>query len=197
MTVGPNKGRICGLSGARCRHSDVYCSICGKQFRTQCGRTRHMRYCRNADDMQVLMRKIDDLRAEMRDSIQTIKTSQEVLHRDLLDIKDIPPSCIAFIVDQNYYSRPQDSMNDTDFFKRAYLQGPVDEYPIACRDTDHFRFADSSNRLIDDKLHSVVVSGAQRVCLIHSNELIQRRLDGKASEEDLDTIGGALQEITE
>jgi hypothetical protein len=62
-----------------------------------------------------------------------------------------------------------------DVINKLYLEGNIPtDYPIACRDRDHFRYIDSDHRLVDDKgghgISNIVTAGVKDALISAANE---------------------------
>jgi hypothetical protein len=75
--------------------------------------------------------------------------------------------------------------------KKLYLEGrdPM-QYPIACRDSNHFRYLGADSRIIDDRggeaIGNIVTDRVQKAVLLAINEMIAAGIDDE--EVDTDTL---------
>lgn len=78
-----------------------------------------------------------------------------------------------------------------DIINKLYLEGVAPaNYPIACRDNDHFRFANAERKIVDDvggrSLANHVSNGLLNTFLIASNELIAKQMSRQTEITDDD-----------
>ena len=125
---------------------------------------------------QVLLKKIEKLEREL----EVVKQTPAVQHHhwnivlgtsffDELVMKMGRDRAISFLSGIAQDGKP------VDVISKLYLEGnDPTNYPIACRDRDHFRYIDSDHRLIDDKgghgLSRIVTSGVHDALILAASE---------------------------
>lgn len=128
----------------------------------------------------ILLEKIEELQRELEVVKQTPAVQVQHHHWNIvlgmnffdeLVLKMGKDRTIKFLSGIAQEGKPVDVIN------KLYLEGtsPTD-YPIACRDTDHFRYIDSDHRLIDDKggheISKIVTSGVQDALVLAAKEVL-------------------------
>lgn len=96
---------------------------------------------------------------------------------------------INFLSDMAAHGTP------VDLISKLYLEGrdPAD-YPVACRDKDHFRYINSEKRIIDDKgghsISKLVSAGVRDALITAANEHSAGAIEGNTDEDE------EIEEIT-
>lgn len=210
ITRGKNKGMACCEVNRKCRHKNIECPHCGVHFTVETSYSRHMTTCKGGDKQRVepirrmRARNESDTRnakSPARSSVTPTELMQKIekLEKELEQVKNKPTTVNhwSIVIGGNFYDElvskmGQDdtvhfltSIADTktplDVISKLYLEGNApDDYPIACRNHDHFRYINSDHRIVDDKgghnISKIVRSGVHDALIHAANAAIREQV---------------------
>ena len=125
----------------------------------------------------ILMEKIQKLEQEL----ETVKNKTTTVHHWIVMGGNFYDDLVTKMGGRdhavNYLASVASEGKPIDIISKLYLEGKSPEnYPIACRDEDHFRYMDSDHQLVDDigghSIKKVVTSGIHDALVLSKNILI-------------------------
>lgn len=210
ITKGINKGRLCKDMNRWCKHKKVFCDKCKRTFSYQHSYNAHacmtaktkVRIKVNAKtktqpaaptplealDTMELKNMVHQLRGE----IDEIRKQPKVQINNLTVITDdIFNRIVSQMGEQEGVKFLLDSLNNEaeclNIVDKVYLNGrDKNQYPIACKDNNHFRFMGPDYDVVDDiggdLIVSKITSSVQNACLKASADLIHEHVEGNETE---------------
>lgn len=189
ITKGQNTGKKCFEVNRWCKHYKTTCKRCGKQFMYRHSYESH-RCTQNKIRVSVKKKQNPDqseifrLISQLQKEVQELKQQPRVLIDNLTVITDdIFSKMSSEMGTENAIKFLMEALrSDTeclDIVDRVYLNAPdPNQYPIACKDLDHFRFLGPNSDIVDDIGGKIIVSklteSVQNAMIQASSQLMQR-----------------------
>lgn len=87
--------------------------------------------------------------------------------------------------------------NVVDITKKLYFDGKIpDQYPVACRESHHYRFLNESREIVDDhggtQINKLIINTMRDAMISATNATIKDQLDGKPIYNDIGTMQNQL-----
>ena len=216
ITRGKNKGKTCSEVNKQCRHCNMSCPHCGTNFTIETSYYRHINSCRdlvtpksvkdyitNRKKVKIGVKQNTHAMSEL--SGRMLLQKIENLEKELEKVKNQPTTIHQWniVLGSNFYEELVSKMgkadaisfltsiavqgNGIDVIRKLYLENSApDDYPIACQNTDHFRYIDSDHQLVDDKggqsIGRLVSSGIHNAIILAANEMISQQVAGDTNE---------------
>lgn len=201
LSQGKNKGLMCGQVNNRCRHHNNVCDACGKNLATDTSLINHRKICTLSKkirpniakrttnrDLKELEQRLENLLDEKIKSVEkvTINNNNTINHTvnntvniNLTTIGSTDAlqnlvermgqkEALTFLLNITTSSRNQ----LMSIMEQMYLTGDPNNYPIANKDGNIFRFRDIDQRIIHD-------IGGKKIAKLSSN--IHRNLYASAA----------------
>lgn len=226
ITRGKNKGKLCKNVNKTCRHQTIQCPNCGEDFsykhtysshtricmanrRTEQNDKRKITYIKKRNEHSEILERLHNLEQENKDLKNKVKKVSEqprninnivVMGTDFfqeLASKIGKDSAVKFLSTTATAGKP------IDVIEKLYLEGkdPMN-YPIACRNEDHFRYlsndSNGHSKLVDDRggaiIGDLMMDRLRNAFLMAANELISKQVDS-GIEDDKEALR-SVQNIT-
>lgn len=200
ITKGANKGKMCKDVNRWCKHKKMQCADCKRTFSYQHSFNAHQ--CsvpkpkvqirvgiksKTQLEQQRETQELKNMVHQLKDELDEIKKQPKVQINNLTVITDdIFNKVISQMGEREGVKYLLDSLdNDVECLNivdKVYLAGKdKNQYPIACRDKNHFRFLGPNSKIIDDVNGDLIVSkltnSVQNAFLKASADLIQGHID--------------------
>jgi len=198
---GQNTGKKCSEVNRWCKHSKKTCPACGKEFMYKHSFSGHQ--CKRSKVNVTVKRKKKEPVNQLHDkkSVAALHNMVRMLQKEVKELREQPTIHIdnVTVITDDIFSKMSSEMgcenavkflmeamaSETeclDVVNKVYLSGPnPDQYPIACKDRDHFRFLGPGSNVIDDRGGKLIVSklteSVQNAMIKASSELIDKYND--------------------
>lgn len=204
---GQNMGRKCCEVNRWCKHFKKVCTNCGKEFMYKHSYNSHQ--CKRSKVSVAVKKKsrssmpVSPVHRDTTDKegVAALHNMVKMLQREVKELREQPKIHIdnVTVITDDIFSKMSSEMgcenavkflmeamaSDTeclDVVNKVYLSGPdPDQYPIACKDRDHFRFLGPGSSVIDDRGGKLIVSklteSVQNAMIKASTELIDKYND--------------------
>lgn len=196
ITRGKNKGKMCKNINRTCRHKKITCQKCGVEFSYRHTYVAHL--CNSDFGSKLELRpkpkvKVTPTISNLERRLEILESQNRSLESRVERAEQRPPSINNIVVIGNdFYSELVDKVGREDAIRyltsaatckpievidKLYLEGkdPMN-YPIACKNTNHFRYLNSESKIIDDRggdsIGNLVTNQLQNAILMAINEAI-------------------------
>lgn len=218
ITRGKNKGKMCRDVHRTCRHQNIQCPNCGEEFSYKHTYTTHSRACAPNSGRKKKAHIIK--KKQLLDRIHTLEQRNKHLEDKVSKVENEPRSINNIMVIGNDFFQELTAKigkeNAVEFLSSAAVTGkPIDvidklylegkdpmHYPIACRNTDHFRYlSGDGEQVVDDRggaiIGDVMVNRLRNAFLMAANELIHKHISGSGPDidQDSDSSGGGEEDL--
>jgi hypothetical protein len=214
---GRNKGKVCKDVNKTCRHQNMQCENCGEIFSYKHTHSAHMKLCAPHKRKTTVVKKYDDdedmSQPAIIERLKKLEHQNQVLKNQVQQVADQPRSIHNIMVIGNdffqeliakigkqraieFLSSTASAGKPIDVIGKLYLEGKEpNNYPIACRDEDHFRYLSHDDKggrkVVDDRggviIGDIMMNRLQNAFLMAANELITNHVDG-GIESDRDVL---------
>lgn len=212
ITKGANKGKMCKDVNRWCKHKKIQCSNCKRVFSYQHSFNAHQcsiskpkvqirvdvkskaAKCKPSlsEEQQRETQELKNMVHQLKDELDEIRKQPKVQINNLTVITDdIFSKVISQMGEREGVKFLLDSLDDEveclNIVDKLYLSGKdKNQYPIACRDKNHFRFMGPNSKVVDDVNGDIIVSkltnSMQNAFLKASADLIKGHIDDNATE---------------
>ena len=200
IVKGPNKGKMCKDVNRWCKHKSIVCNECQHTFKYQ--HTFNAHVCtasKTKVKVKIKPKPVDNETKELKqlvnklqDELAEIKKQPKVQINNLTVITDdIFGQIVGEMGKKEGVKYLLDSLDRDaeclDIVDKVYLNGKdKNQYPIACKNENHFRFLGPNYKVVDDIGGDLIVSkitnSVQNAFLKASADLIQDHIQGDQTE---------------
>lgn len=208
ITRGKNKGKLCKDINRICRHHKIVCTVCGEVFSYKHTHAAHIRICAGRKKIHPQRRQTDELQQGIQERLDELEKRNKILESKVLNVEKQPRNINNIVViGTDFYQELVEKIGKDqaidfltvsapmDVISKLYLDGkdPMN-YPIACKDSDHFRYLDDNSSVVDDHggrvISDIVIKRIQNAFLMVTNELINESVE---QDKDYHASGMVLQ----
>ena len=187
ITKGNNKGKICKDANKWCKHKRVYCEFCKRTFSYQHSYNGHICVNHKSrfpgppapppEKIKILLKPVAPV-APVASETQELKEMMYQLKNEINEIRNQPKVLInnLTVISDDIFTKVVTQMGEQEGVKflldsflhegeclnivdKLYLSGKdKNEYPIACRGNNHFRFLGPNRNVVDDVGGELIVS---------------------------------------
>ena len=207
ITKGLNKGNLCKNVHRWCKHKSIVCPMCYHSFRYQ--HTYDSHTCElSRVKLRISVKPKNESQDQSRSHIETLELKQMVskLQNELEEIKNQPKVQInnLTVITDDIFGKMVGQMGQDDAIRflldslaneseclsvvdKVYLTASdKNQYPIACKNNNHFRFLGPNLKIVDDIGGDLIVSkltnSVQNAFLKASANLIEGYVNGGETE---------------
>jgi hypothetical protein len=215
ITKGPNKKKLCRDVHRWCKHKSISCSTCHHSFRYQhtydthtCESSTRLKikvkvkpalydaasrnFSQSQSQSQIETLELKEMVSKLQNELEVIKNQPKVQINNLTVITDDifgrmvtqmgQEDATRFLLDS--LDNEAECLNIVD---KVYLTASdKNQYPIACRNNNHFRFLGPNSKIVDDIGGDLIVSkltnSVQNAFLKASANLIEGHVKGDQTE---------------
>jgi len=217
---GKNKGQQCKNVNRTCRHQKNLCMNCGLEFSYKHTFMQHT--CQietrreTAPKVKIIVKDRKTTEMEiLRQRLMLLEKQNKKLENRVSEAEQRPSINNIVVIGNDFYSELVDKVGKDnavqylttsavgrpiEVIDKLYLEGkdPMD-YPIACRNADHFRYLNSESKIVDDfggsYIGDIMTDRLQHAMLMAINEAI-RTGEPEADDKELDSIVEAQRYVT-
>jgi hypothetical protein len=218
ITRGKNKGKICSSINKICRHQNITCPHCNDVFAYKHTYASHSRGCNIIEPHLTTKKKINVVKKfnlldrihklekrnrDLEDKVKEVETQPRNINNIMVIGTDFYQELVTMIGKDRaleFLTCSAVSGKPIDVIDKLYLEGKDPMcYPIACRNTDHFRYLSDDSNVVDDHggaiIGDIVINRLQNAFLMAANEIISKQVGGEG-DGDSDVLRSVQQHIT-
>lgn len=224
ITRGKNKGVKCKYANKVCRHQKLQCNFCGAKFAYKHTYSAHE--CSKIEshptsptrnkinvDISIKSKQDNDDDNEMKmlkKRLELLEQHNKNLESRITEAEQRPSNIV--VIGNDFFTELVEKVGKDnavqylttaavgkplEVIDKLYLEGKEpDDYPIACRNHDHFRYRNADSKIIDDHggkvIGNIMTHRLQNAIIMAINEIITHGPD----EEKLDKIMAAQHYVT-
>jgi hypothetical protein len=220
ITRGKNKGKICGLVNRICRHQNILCPNCNEVFSYKHTYASHSQACSKHVLVHVVQKKktniikksnllerihkLEKRNKDLEEKVKVVETQPRSINNIVVIGTDFFQELVTMIGKDRaveFLTCSAVSGKPIDVIDKLYLEGKDPMcYPIACRNTDHFRYLSDDSNVVDDRggaiIGDIMIRRLQNAFLMAANELISKQVDNSEYNMDTDMLRSVQQNIT-
>lgn len=201
-----NKGKICSDVHRWCKHRVKKCSVCNRSFKYQHTYDSHV--CEDVSKPKVKVKiKVKTERKEDEMDTQQLVEMVHQLRGEIQEMRNQPTVQInnLTVITDDIFSRIAKEMGQDQAVKflldsltskeeclsivdKVYLSGKdKNQYPIACKNKDHFRFLGPNSKVVDDvgghQIVSKITDSVQNAYLKANQSLLEGHVNATGMKE--------------